>query len=33
VRAGDRYRPTPRGRFDARMFAWVKTFLQFGPGG
>jgi len=33
VRDGDRYRPTPRGRFDARMFAWVKTFLQFGPGG
>jgi hypothetical protein len=33
VREGDRYRLTPRGRFDARMFAWLKAFLQFGPGG
>ena len=33
VRAGARYRLTPRGRFDARMFAWLKTFLQLGPGG
>jgi len=33
VRAGDRYRLTPRGRVDARMFAWLKSFLQFGPGG
>lgn len=33
VRSGDAYRLTPRGRFDARMFARLKAFLQFGPGG
>ena len=33
VRRGDAYRQTSRGRFDARMFAWIKSFLQFGPGG
>jgi hypothetical protein len=33
TRRGDAYRLTARGRFDARMFAWVKTFLRLGPGG
>lgn len=30
---GERYRLTARGRLDARMFAFVKDFFHFGPGG
>jgi hypothetical protein len=33
TRDGERYRLTPRGRLDARLFRFVKAFLRFGPGG
>ena len=33
IKEGDRYRITPRGRREARLFASMKSFFRMGPGG
>lgn len=33
LRNGDRFQITPRGRLEGKLFAFLKSFFQLGPGG